>query len=293
MLCPQVFMVLPALPAVLAVVLFNSVHIVVLAIRLPDLNDLVAPLLVAVMIVFVVCVLGVWSQRTVDESARRAGLIVQLERTRAELAELSHQAGIAAERQRLAADIHDTVAQGLSSVVMLVQAAEADLDGDPDRARKHLALARQTARENLIDVRTLVAALTPAQLTDAPLEQALHRLAQRFSQQTGVPTNCVVSGAGPALSTDLEVVLLRAAQEALANVRRHADARAVAVLLRRDDRRIALEIADDGTGFDVDAATDGYGLAGLQARVEQVNGSVDVRSVPGAGTTVRVEVPCQ
>ncbi|MFB9854942.1 histidine kinase [Micromonospora andamanensis] len=292
-LCPQMFMVLPGLPAVLAVVLFNSVHIVVLATRLPDLGDLVAPLLVAVMIVFVVCVLGVWSQRTVDESARRADLIAQLERTRAELAELSRQAGIAAERQRLAADIHDTVAQGLSSVVMLVQAAEADLDGAPDRARQHLALARQTARDNLVDVRTLVAALTPAQLTGSPLEQALRRLTERFSQETGVPTTCVVSGTGPALRTDLEVVLLRAAQEALANVRRHADARAVAVLLRHDDRQIALEVADDGTGFDADAATDGFGLAGLRARVEQADGSLVVRSTPGVGTTIRVEVPYQ
>ncbi|GIJ23858.1 sensor histidine kinase [Micromonospora lutea] len=290
-LCPQMFMVLPAVPAVLAVVLFNSVHIAVLAIRLPDLHDLVAPGLVAVMIVFVVCVLGVWSQRTVEESTRRADLIAELERTRAELAELSHQAGVAAERQRLAADIHDTVAQGLSSVVMLVQAAEADLDGDPDRARRHLTLAQQTARENLVDVRTLVAALTPAQLADAPFEQALRRLAQRFSQETGVATNCVVSGTGPTPGTELEVVLLRAAQEALANVRRHAHARAVAILLGRDERRIVLEIADDGTGFDADAVTDGYGLAGLHARVEQAGGSVGVRSAPGAGTTIRVEVP--
>ncbi|MTK03193.1 sensor histidine kinase [Micromonospora sp. CP22] len=291
MLCPQVFMVLPAVPAVLAVVLFNAVHLVVLAIRLPDPHDLVGPLLIAVMIVFVVCVLGVWSQRTVEESTRRADLIAQLERTRAELAQLSHQAGVAAERQRLAADIHDTVAQGLSSVVMLVQAAEADLDDDPERARRHLALARQTARENLIDVRTLVAALTPAQLTDAPLEQALHRLAQRFRAETGVPTSCVVSGTGPPPGTDREVVLLRAAQEALANIRRHADARAVAVLLRHDDQRVTLEVADDGTGFDVDRAADGYGLTGLRARVEQAGGALVVRSTPGAGTTIRVEVP--
>ncbi|WP_433528875.1 sensor histidine kinase [Micromonospora sp. CA-263727] len=206
-LCPQVFMVLPAAPAVGAAVLLTSVHIIVLAVRLPDLGDIVAPLLIALMTVFVVCVLGVWSQRTVSESVRRAELIAQLERTRAELAELSHRAGIAAERQRLAADIHDTVAQGLASVVMLIQAAEAELDRDPEPARRHLDLARQTARESLVDVRTLVAALTPGELTGSPLEQALHRLAERFTRETGVPVSCTAEvAADRAASTPVEVV---------------------------------------------------------------------------------------
>ncbi|PZG19741.1 hypothetical protein C1I95_11050 [Micromonospora craterilacus] len=291
-LSPQVFMVLPAAPAIGAVVLLHSVHIIVLAFRLPDLGDIVAPLLIALMIVFLVCVLGVWSQRTVTESIRRAELIAQLERTRADLAELSHRAGIAAERQRLAADIHDTVAQGLSSVVMLIQAAEADLDRVPEQARRHLDLARQTARENLVDVRTLVAALTPGELTGSPLEQALHRLAERFSRETGVPVSCTSGpAAGRTLSTATEVVLLRAAQEALTNVRRHAEAGAVAVLLHSDDDRVTLEVADDGVGFDPGAGTDGYGLTGIRARVEQVHGTVVVRSTPGEGTTIRVEVP--
>ena len=310
-LCPQVFMVLPAAPAVGAVVLLNSVHIIVLAIRLPDLGDIVAPLLIALITAFVVCVLGIWAQRTVTESGRRAELIAQLERTRADLAEMSHRAGIAAERQRLAADIHDTVAQGLSSVVMLIQAAEADLDRDLGQARRHLGLARHTARENLVDVRTLVAALTPAELTGSPLEQALHRLAERFTQETGVPVSCTVDVAdGRALSTPTEVVLLRAAQEALTNIRRHADATAVAVLLHSDDDRVTLEVGDDGVGFDAGTGTGGsgpaggtagqklaggggYGLAGIRARVEQVHGTVVVRSAPGAGTTIRVEVPYQ
>ncbi|WP_229706402.1 sensor histidine kinase [Micromonospora sonchi] len=290
-LCPQAFMVLPAVPAVGGVLLLNSVHVIVLAVRVPDLSDVAAPALIALLTVFVVCVVGVWSQRTVTESVQRAELIARLERTRAELAEASHRAGIATERQRLAADIHDTVAQGLSSVVMLIQAAEADLDRDATQARRHLDLARQTARENLLDVRTLVAALTPAQLDGSPLPQALHRLAERFTRETGVPTNSAAAGTGPAPGTATEVVLLRAAQEALTNVRRHADASAVALLLRHHDDRITLEVADDGVGFEPGDRTDGYGLTGLRARVEQVHGTLVVRSAPGEGTTIRVEVP--
>ncbi|MER5458297.1 sensor histidine kinase [Micromonospora sp. NPDC002389] len=295
---PQMFMVLPAVPAVGAVLLLNSVHVIVLAVRLPDLGDVLPPLLIALMTVLVVSVLGVWAQHTVAESGRRAELIAQLEQTRAELAEVSHRAGVAAERQRLAADIHDTVAQGLSSVVMLVQAADADLDRDPDQARRHLDLARQTARENLLDVRTLVAALTPTQIDGSPLEQALHRLTDRFTRETGVPVTCTADlTTGRTPGTAVEVVLLRAAQEALTNVRRHADATAVAVLLHGDDDRVTLEIGDDGAGFDpadaYPADDGGYGLTGLRTRVEQVDGTVVVRSAPGEGTTIRVEVPYQ
>ncbi|MGC5033364.1 sensor histidine kinase [Micromonospora sp. DT229] len=291
-LCPQAFMVLPAVPAVSAVLLLTSVHVIVLAVRLPELGELTAPLLIALLTVFVVSVLGVWSQHTVTESGRRAELIAQLERTRAELAELSRQAGVAEERQRLAADIHDTVAQGLSSVVMLIQAAEADLADDATRARHHLDLARQTARENLIEVRTLVAALTPTQLDGAPLEQALHRLAERFTRQSAVPVTCTTDlPGGWVVGTATEVVLLRTAQEALTNVGRHAGATSVALRLHHDEGRIVLDVTDDGVGFDLADAPDSYGLPGIRARVGQVQGSLTVRSAPGAGTTIRVEVP--
>ncbi|MGN9812526.1 sensor histidine kinase [Micromonospora sp. BQ11] len=290
-LCPQAFMVLPAAPAVGAVVLLNAVHVVVLAVRARDLAEVTAPLLIAALIVGVVSMIGVWSQRTVAESDRRAELIAELDRSRDEVARLSRQAGVTAERQRLAADIHDTVAQGLSSVVMLIQAADADLDRDPSSARRHLGLAVDTARDSLAEVRALVAALTPAALTDSPLSQALHRLVERFGRETALTVHVTAGGTIRPLATSVEVVLLRAAQEALANVRRHAAATTVTV--RLDDRTdtLVLEIADDGTGFDLADTGDGYGLAAMADRVAQVQGTTTIRSARGEGTTIRVEVP--
>ena len=121
---------------------------------------------------------GRWVSRIIAQSAERAEIIDQLEATRAELSAAQHEAGRMAERQRLSADIHDTLAQGFTSILMLIQAAQADLDGSHPRAGKHLDLAARTARENLAEARALVADLAPAQLEGATLPDALRRLSQ-------------------------------------------------------------------------------------------------------------------
>ncbi|MEV0156109.1 sensor histidine kinase [Micromonospora sp. NPDC050686] len=290
-LCPQAFMVLPAVPAVGTVLALNAVHVVVLAARADDLTDVTGPALIAALVAAVVSMVGVWSQHTVAESERRAELIAELGRSRDQVARLSRQAGVTAERQRLAADIHDTVAQGLSSVVLLIQAAEADLDRDRATARRHLHLAVDTARDNLAEVRTLVAALTPGELAGSSLAEALRRLVERFARETGLPATCAVPDTDRPLPTPVEVVLLRATQEALTNARRHAAAGTVAVLLEHHPDAVVLQVVDDGAGFDPDEPGGGYGLAGMRARIEQVRGRLAVRSAPGDGTTVRVEVP--
>jgi signal transduction histidine kinase len=290
-LCPQVFMVLPTLPAIGVVVLFNAVHIVVLVVRVDDLHEVTPPLLIAAMVVVVVSVIGTWSQQVATESAARAALIRELDSSRTEVARLSHQAGIGAERQRLAGEIHDTIAQGLSSVVMLIQAAEADLDRDPSLVRKHLRLAAGTARENLAEARGLVEALTPGELTGSPLAQALDRVVMRFRAETGLPATFTTAGPERPLATSIEVVLLRAAQESLANVRKHAAATSVSVELEHRASTVALQVRDDGRGFAGPSAGDGFGLGAMRTRVEQVAGTLSVDSGPGHGTTVRVEVP--
>jgi signal transduction histidine kinase len=228
---------------------------------------------------------GFWMFRIVGQSIDRRTVIAELERTREELATVSHRAGVLAERERLAREIHDTVAQGFTSVVVLLDLAESEVDTDPAAARQRLATARETARQNLAEARALVAALTPVDLQAAPLPEAIGRLVDRFSAETGVPARVTVTGEPRALPANTEVVLLRAAQEALANVRRHAGAGRVEVTL---DGAV-LAVADDGAGFDPTAPTGGYGLAGMRRRVEEIGGTVSVASGPG-GT--RVEVRC-
>ena len=228
---------------------------------------------------------GFWMFRIIGQSIDRRTVIAELEQTRQELAAVNHRAGVLAERERLAREIHDTLAQGFTSVVVLLELAESEVDTDPAAARQRLAIARETARQNLAEARALVAALTPVDLQAAPLPEAIGRLVDRFGAETGLPARLTVTGALRALPANTEVVLLRAAQEALANVRKHAGAGQVEVTL---DGAV-LAVADDGAGFDPAAPTGGYGLAGMRRRVEEIGGTMSITSGPG-GT--RVEVRC-
>ncbi|PWW21253.1 signal transduction histidine kinase [Geodermatophilus normandii] len=241
--------------------------------------------------------LGVWVSRVLHESAQRASLIAQLEATRSELAAAEHERGVLAERERLAQEVHDTLAQGYTSIVVLSQTAAALVAADPGAAREKLAVIEEVARDNLAEARAVVAAFRPVALDGSTLVEALRQLAGRFARETGLEVRVdtaaldgmALDGA-PGLRTDEEVVLLRGAQEALTNVRRHAGASAVVLRLARVGGQVSVHVEDDGVGFDP-AAVRGAGLEGLRGRVAQVGGEVDVASAPGAGTRVTVRVP--
>ena len=245
----------------------------------------------AIFVIAFSVIYGGYVSGIVTQSIERAALITQLEATRAELAEVSRQAGVLAERQRLAGEIHDTLAQGFSSVLMLIQAAEAQLDMSPATARRQLGLAAQTARENLAEARTLVGGLASAQLQAGTLEDALRRITARAGAELGIEASFATEGAGRRLPAATEVVLLRTGQEALANVRKHAAADRVAVRLCYASDSVVLEVIDDGAGFEPALVSGGYGLRGMRTRVDEAGGKITVRSAPGRGTSVLVEVP--
>lgn len=235
---------------------------------------------------------GVWISGIVVQSRQRAGLIEELESARAELASLSHERGVAAERERLSREIHDTLAQGFTSIVMLLEAADASLDRDQRTAREQLSLARTAARENLAESRSLIAALSPPTLREQGLVGALSRLTERLeAEMNGVATRLTVEGTERPLSSATEVVLLRAAQEALTNVGKHAAARTVAVTLDFAAQDTTLTVCDDGRGFRAAETDGGFGLNAMRSRVADIDGSLSVCSQPGVGTTVRVSVP--
>jgi len=231
-----------------------------------------------------------WVMKVIEQSLERAALIEQLEATRAELAAAHHEAGVQAERHRLAGEIHDTLAQGFTSIVTLLQAAQASL-GDASPARRHLDLALVTARENLAEARTLVTTLTPAPLEAGTLGDSVHRVTGATGAQAGIVAHAEVTGTPRRLPTGTEVVLLRVCQEALANVRKHAAAHQVRVRLCYGGSGVRLTVTDDGKGFDPAEPDGGYGLKGMADRVGLVGGTVEVTSAPGAGTEVRAEVP--
>lgn len=298
-LCPQCFMLVPFRRAVAVVVALSLTQPLVALAQGAPAAEAEALLGVAIAGIAFSVAFGTWIMRIINQSSERAELIAQLEQTRAELAQAHREAGVLAERERLASEIHDTIAQGFTSIVMLAQAAESMIDTDPGQARQQLALVGRTARENLDEARALVAGLAPAALASATLADALARLTERAGQDLGIRAEFWVTGEPRALGTDAEVVLVRVCQEALSNVRKHAQARSVRVGLcfasAGAGSGVRLEVADDGVGFEVgqDDAADGYGcfgLRGMRARVDDIGGRLDVTSALGAGTTVRAEV---
>ncbi|GAB2634076.1 sensor histidine kinase [Nocardia goodfellowii] len=230
------------------------------------------------------------------QSERRRMLIDDLIRTRRELAETERREGTLAERERLAMEIHDTLAQGLSSQRMLLQAADRIWATDPRRALAHVRSAESIAEQNLTEARQFVRDLAPADLAaSGSLGAALDALAQRESSEA-LTVRFRAEGNPPRLPDRVEATLLRIAQGALANVREHARASTATLTLTTLDDQVVLDIADDGMGFDAAASVSGngdrgYGLAAIRARLHQFGGTLTIESTPGEGTVLSAAIP--
>ncbi|GAB3151119.1 sensor histidine kinase [Amycolatopsis stemonae] len=245
-----------------------------------------------------VAVAVVWGyQALYRESERRRRLIDELTATRADLAEAQHEAGVLAERERLAREIHDTLAQGLSSIQLLLAAAGRSLPETAGNAARYVDQARQAAADNLAEARRFVVALTPPALDDTTLAGALERLCATTGTRHRITARFHLTGDVTPLPTAHEVALLRIAQAALANTVRHAGATAAEVTLSYLGDEVALDVVDDGAGFDPgslpasDPGEGGFGLAAMRARTRALGGSLAVESVPGAGTSLAARLP--
>ncbi|MGW1625846.1 sensor histidine kinase [Streptomyces sp. NPDC002172] len=287
-LIPQCFMTLRRRRALIAVTVINLAPVAGWALLWrPDATALFGNLLFSTVTLVFSVVIGSWIIRIIEQSEERAELIAELDASRHEVSRLSAAHGALAERERMAREIHDTLAQGFTSLLMLVQAVEAELDHDLPQARRHLALMDETARQNLAEARALVAGGTPADLDGASLPDALRRLVDRHGA-----AGLDVTGPVRPLPAGAEVVALRSCQEALTNTRKHAGSPvSVGIRLCYDADSLTVAVHDDGRGFDPAAVCSGYGLAGLRARAAEAGGTATVRSAPGAGTTVTVRLP--
>lgn len=255
-------------------------------------NPLVISFQMALGLVFSL-LMGLWLRSIISQGSERVRLLSDLQAAQEELGRTQHAAGVVAERERVAREIHDTLAQGFTSVIMLAQTASADLErGSSQALAGRLALIEATARDNLAEARSLVAAFSPAPLHDSTLPQALGRLADAFTAETGVDLRTDVDdGAitGADLASVAEVVLLRAAQEALSNVRRHAQATSAGLSLHLTPTAVVLTVHDDGIGLGANL-TEGFGLRGMRERVNAYGGTVTLTS-QDPGTVVTVVVP--
>ncbi len=242
----------------------------------------------------VALLIGLGYQALAREAAEREALMQELLATRGQLAATEHESGVLAERARLAREIHDTLAQGLSSIQMLLHAAER---ADPDRPGvEHIRLARETAAANLADARRFIRELTPPDLDDQNLGGALRRLARTQWATQGLEVNVRVSDS-VVLPMHLQTALLRIAQGAIANVIQHAHARVATITLTIADSHLSFSIVDDGDGFDPQMSTksapgksDSFGLQATQERVQQLGGTLTIDAEPGRGTTLVVEL---
>jgi signal transduction histidine kinase len=243
--------------------------------------------------------LGLWITRVHEYGSERARLLEELTAAQSKLEQLSRDAGAIDERERLAREIHDTIAQSLTGLVMLAQRAQRETK-DPTagtqtaRDRKlneTLSLIETMARETLGDARALVATSAGIPQGDGGLAGAIGRLGERFIRETGTEVKTTVDEG--VLPRDIEVVLLRSAQEALANVRKHAGADRVEIQVERSAEVVTLTVADNGRGLaDYDPTKEqGFGIAGMRDRIRLVDGELGITERDGGGTILIVRIP--
>jgi len=208
---------------------------------------------------------------------------------RARLAEERARLARVEERARIAREIHDTLVQTLTAIALLAEGALRQLDRDPEQARVHLVRALAAAREGLEEARRSVLHLRAA--PESPLRESLSALGRRFASETGIRVHVRTVGERT-LPLSMEAELYRIAQEALQNVRRHAGARRVEIVLRIESKRVLFRVEDDGKGFKPDQVPSRcQGIVGMRERARLLGGTLRIRSRPGAGTRVHVSVP--
>jgi signal transduction histidine kinase len=232
-------------------------------------------------------IMGNWIWRIAEFGAEKTRLLDELTAAQDELAALHRDAGITAERARMSREVHDTVAQSLTGLVLLAQRARRGFaSGSLDD--ETLELIETSARDALAETRALVAAAAPVELTQGGIAEALERLAERFERETRIRVSVSTSLDEP-LDRDTEVVLLRCAQEGLANVRKHSAAAHARMELTVASGDARLVLSDDGRGFPAEARA-GFGLAGLRDRLALAGGTLEVDGTPGA-TALTATVP--
>ncbi|MCZ9350716.1 sensor histidine kinase [Streptomyces mutabilis] len=255
-----------------------------------------------------IAVFGHLTAREEERTRTQAATIAELERTNtalqqaldenaalhAQLLVQAREAGVADERRRLAAEIHDTLAQGLTGIIAQLQVVANTRDAD--LAREHTDRALALARHSLGEARRSVHNLSPVALADDGLPGALHKTVTEWGERTAVQAAFTVTGTAEPLHDEVAATLLRIAQEALSNTARHAAADRAGVTLSYMGDEVTLDIRDDGRGFDPLAVpartrTGGFGLDGMRARAERIAGSLTVEAEPGQGTAVSARVP--
>jgi signal transduction histidine kinase len=238
------------------------------------------------LFVTIACIFTFIGHVTTEQARKRKELLEENRGLHAQLMVQAHEAGVLDERQRLAQEIHDTLAQGFTGIITQLEAAESTGDW-----KHRVEIAARLARENLAEARRSVNALRPAQLENAGLADALGEVVDGWSKANDVAVQVTTTGQPRPMHPEVEVALLRTAQEALANVAKHASASRVGLTLSYMEDVVTLDVRDDGIGFDSAKPKDGFGLTTMRQRVQRLAGALAIESAPGEGTAISASVP--
>ncbi len=233
-------------------------------------------------------IIGVFISSIIKQSADRQRLIDELTRSRANLMRAEREAGRLNERQRLARDIHDTLAQHFTSIIVHLAASRHSNFGT---VQTQVQQAEDAAREGLDEIRRIVRDMQPEQIEKASLVEAVEKLAARWSAENSVQVKMKVTGAPRSLPSSAETALLRISQEAMHNINKHAQAKNVNITFSFMEDIFVMDIADDGLGFEPSKIGNGFGMKTMRDRTEELSGTLTIESERGTGTAIAVSIP--
>ena len=267
---------------------FQTLGLYFLYIMLYPTEHWFAILMIILGLLAISTIIGAFISSIIKQSTDRQRLIDELTRSRANLMKVEREAGRLTERQRLARDIHDTLAQHFTSIIMHLSAAKYS---NPESVQSEVQQAEEAAREGLGEIRRIVWDMRPEQIEKASLVEAVEELAARWSAENSVLVKMKVTGTPRSLTSSAETALLRISQEAMHNINKHAQAKNVNITFSFMEDLFVMDIADDGLGFEPSKIKNGFGMKTMRDRAEELSGTLTIESERGAGTAIAVSIP--
>lgn len=270
------------------ITIFQTLGLYFLYIMLYPTKNWFLILMIILGLLTIATIMGAFISSIIIQSTERQRLIDELTRSRADLMRVEREAGRLTERQRLARDIHDTLAQHFTSIIMHLSAAQHSNFG---AVQTQVQQAEEAARDGLDEIRRIIWDMQPEQIEKASLVEAVEELAARWSAENSVQVKMKVTGTPRSLTSSAETALLRISQEAMHNINKHAQAKNVNITFSFMEDIFVMDIADDGMGFDPSKTSRGFGLKTMRDRIEELNGTLTIESEPGGGTAIAVSLP--
>jgi len=284
---PLVFSRFPILWAT-GITFFQTLGLYFLYIMLYPTEQWLLILMIILGLLIISTIIGAFISSIIKQSTDRQHLIDELTWSRANLMRVEREAGRLTERQRLARDIHDTLAQHFTSIIMHLAAAK---HSNPESVQSEVQQAEDAAREGLNEIRRIVWDMQPEQIEKASLIEAVEELAARWSAENSVQVKMKVTGTPRSLTSSAETALLRISQEAMHNINKHAQAKKVNITFSYMEDLFVMDIADDGLGFEPSKIKNGFGMKTMRDRAEELGGTLTIESEQGIGTAIAVSIP--